>query len=62
MSVFDELRRLHAAEDFFEALEVEFDPAVVRVARLHILEDAVNTMSELVKPFIPLATLTGTSG
>lgn len=37
MSVFDELRRLHAAEDFFEALGVEYDPAVVRVARLHIL-------------------------
>lgn len=37
MSVFDELRRLHAAEDFFEALRVDFDPAVVRVARLHIL-------------------------
>lgn len=37
MSVFDELRKLHSAEDFFDALGVEFDPAVVRVARLHIL-------------------------
>jgi nitrogenase-stabilizing/protective protein len=37
MSVFDELRQLHAAEDFFEALGVDFDPSVVRVARLHIL-------------------------
>jgi nitrogenase-stabilizing/protective protein len=37
MSVFDELRKLHSAEDFFEALGVEYDPAVVRVARLHIL-------------------------
>jgi nitrogenase-stabilizing/protective protein len=37
MSVFDELRKLSSAEDFFEALGVEFDPAVVRVARLHIL-------------------------
>lgn len=37
MSVFDELRKLSSAEDFFEALGVEYDPAVVRVARLHIL-------------------------
>lgn len=37
MSVFDELRKLHSAEDFFEALGVDYDPAVVRVARLHIL-------------------------
>ena len=37
MSVFDELRKLHAAEDFFETLGVDYDPAVVRVARLHIL-------------------------
>lgn len=37
MRVFDELRNLHAAEDFFETLGVDFDPAVVRVARLHIL-------------------------
>lgn len=37
MSVFDELRKLSSAEDFFEALGVDYDPAVVRVARLHIL-------------------------
>jgi nitrogenase-stabilizing/protective protein len=37
MSVFDELRKLSSAEDFFEALGVEYDPSVVRVARLHIL-------------------------
>lgn len=37
MSVFDELRKLSSAEDFFEALGVEYDAAVVRVARLHIL-------------------------
>ncbi len=37
MSVFDELRKLHSAEDFFEALGVEYDASVVRVARLHIL-------------------------
>lgn len=37
MSVFDELRKLSSAEDFFETLGVEYNPAVVRVARLHIL-------------------------
>lgn len=37
MSVFDDLRKLSSAEDFFEALGVDYDPAVVRVARLHIL-------------------------
>jgi len=37
MSVLDDLRRLSAAEEFFEYLGVESDPAIVRVARLHIL-------------------------
>lgn len=37
MSVLDDLRRLSAAEEFFDYLGVESDPAVVRVARLHIL-------------------------
>ncbi|QGM47743.1 nitrogenase stabilizing/protective protein NifW [Methylocystis heyeri] len=37
MSILDELRKLSTAEEFFEALGVEYDPAVVRVARLHIL-------------------------
>jgi nitrogenase-stabilizing/protective protein len=37
MSILDELRQLSSAEDFFEKLEVDYDPAVVRVARLHIL-------------------------
>jgi nitrogenase-stabilizing/protective protein len=37
MSVFDDLRKLSSAEDFFETLGVDYDPAVVRVARLHIL-------------------------
>ncbi len=33
-----ELGNLSAAEDFFEALGVAFDPAVLRVKRLHILK------------------------
>ena len=37
MSALDQLRKLSSAEDFFEALNVPYDPAVLRVARLHIL-------------------------
>ena len=37
MSTLDDLRQLSAAEEFFAYLDVPFDPAVVRVARLHIL-------------------------
>lgn len=33
-----ELHAASAAEDFFAALDVPFDPAVVRVKRLHILQ------------------------
>ncbi len=46
MSVFDELRKLHSAEDFFEALGVDYDPAVVRVARLHILRRMAEYLSK----------------
>lgn len=38
MGVLSDLEKLHSAEDFFSYLEVEFDPALLRVARLHILK------------------------
>ncbi|MTJ79497.1 MAG: nitrogenase stabilizing/protective protein NifW [Telmatospirillum sp.] len=37
MTVFDDLRQLSAAEDFFAYLDVAFDPRILAVARLHIL-------------------------
>ncbi len=38
MSVLSDLEKLHSAEDFFSHLKVDFDPALVQVARLHILK------------------------
>jgi nitrogenase-stabilizing/protective protein len=37
MSILDQLSKLSSAEEFFETLGIDYDPAVVRVARLHIL-------------------------
>ena len=37
-SILDRLKRLSSAEDFFSALGVAYDEAVLRVARLHILK------------------------
>jgi len=38
VGVLTELEKLHSAEDFFSYLKVDFDPALLRVARLHILQ------------------------
>ncbi|MGK3995688.1 nitrogenase stabilizing/protective protein NifW [Sorangium sp. So ce1024] len=45
MSVLDDLRRLSAAEDFFRYLDVAYDPAVLNVARLHILRRMGETLA-----------------
>lgn len=37
-SLFDDMRQLESAEAFFEFFGVEYDPAVVNVSRLHILQ------------------------
>lgn len=36
--ILDKLKSLNAAEEFFEALEVAYDPKIVAVSRLHILK------------------------
>lgn len=46
MSFIDKLSALSAAEEFFELLGVEYDPAVVRVARLHILRRMGELMAD----------------
>ena len=38
MTILDELRHLSTAEDFFKCLGVSYDPAVLNVARLHIMK------------------------
>jgi hypothetical protein len=37
-NVLSDLEKLHAAEDFFSYLKIDYDPEVLRVCRLHILK------------------------
>ena len=37
MTILNQLKNLSAAEEFFQLLNVSYDPAVLNVARLHIL-------------------------
>jgi nitrogenase-stabilizing/protective protein len=38
MSVLEQMSKLSSAEEFFRYLDVAYDPAVLNVARLHILK------------------------
>jgi nitrogenase-stabilizing/protective protein len=45
-NLLDRLRSLSAAEEFFETLNVAYDPQVLQVARLHILRRMGQYLSE----------------
>jgi nitrogenase-stabilizing/protective protein len=47
MNIVDTLARLSSAEDFFSALDLPYDPAVLNVARLHILRRMGEYLREL---------------
>lgn len=47
MSAIETLKTLSSAEDFFRELDVEFDPKVLGVARLHILRRMGETIAAI---------------
>lgn len=46
MSLQDDLEELESAEDFLDYFELPFDPAVVQVNRLHILQRFHNYLAD----------------
>jgi len=46
MTVLDQLTKLSSAEDYFRFLGVSYDPAVLNVARLHILRRMGDNLRE----------------
>ncbi|MGP6191764.1 MAG: nitrogenase stabilizing/protective protein NifW [Vulcanimicrobiaceae bacterium] len=50
MNVLDQLRRLSSAEDFFNFLDITYDPVVLDVMRLHILKRMGEYLQKNEKP------------
>jgi nitrogenase-stabilizing/protective protein len=46
MTVLEQLKKLSSAEDYFRFLGVSFDPAVLNVARMHILRRMGDNLRE----------------
>ena len=46
MTVLEQLAKLSSAEDYFSFLDVPYDPAVLNVARLHILRRMGDNLRE----------------
>ena len=46
MTVLEQLAKLSSAEDYFRFLDVPYDPAVLNVARLHILRRMGDNLRE----------------
>jgi nitrogenase-stabilizing/protective protein len=47
MNILNQLGKLSSAEEFFSALDVPFDQAILNVARLHILRRMGQYLSEI---------------
>jgi len=47
MDIMENLHRLSSAEDFFRELQIPYDPAVLNVARLHILRRMGQYLNEI---------------